>query len=58
MGEVGEMMMFSKPEDGDSMFLRSVGIYRRVDTTPKPRTSSSSSSFSRPWKPQISQVGE
>jgi hypothetical protein len=25
------------PEDGDSMFLRNVGIYRRVYTAPKPR---------------------
>jgi hypothetical protein len=24
-------------EDGDSMFLRNVGIYRRVYTAPKPR---------------------
>jgi hypothetical protein len=28
------------PEDGGSMFLRSVGIYRRVYTAPKSRTTS------------------
>jgi hypothetical protein len=32
----------SSPEDGDSMFLRNVGIYRRVYTAPKPRTATSS----------------
>jgi hypothetical protein len=45
------------PEDGNSMFLRNVGIYRRVHTSSKPRTSSSSSSsssFSPPWNPQFS----
>jgi hypothetical protein len=30
------------PEDGDSMFLRTVGIYRRVYTAPKPRRTTSS----------------
>jgi hypothetical protein len=30
------------PEDRDSMFLRNVGIYQRVYTAPKPRSSSSS----------------
>jgi hypothetical protein len=29
------------PEDGDSIFLRNVGIYRRVYTAPKPRRTSS-----------------
>jgi hypothetical protein len=28
------------PEDGDSMLLRNVGIYRRVYTAPKPRRTS------------------
>jgi hypothetical protein len=28
---------FRRPEGGDSMFLRNVGIYRRVYTAPKPR---------------------
>jgi hypothetical protein len=32
------------PEDGDSIFLRNVGIYRRVYTAPKPRRIASSSS--------------
>jgi hypothetical protein len=31
------------PEDGDSMFLRNAGIYRRVYTAPNPRRTSSSS---------------
>jgi hypothetical protein len=39
------------PEDGDSMFLRNVSIYRRVYTAPKPRRALSSSP---PQKPQIS----
>jgi hypothetical protein len=30
------------PEDGDSMFLRNAGIYRRVYMAPKPKKSSSS----------------
>jgi hypothetical protein len=38
------MMMFfsvsAPPEDGDSMFLRNVGIYRRVYKALKPRTTS------------------
>jgi hypothetical protein len=29
------------PEDGDSMFLRNVRIYRRVYAAPKPRTATS-----------------
>jgi hypothetical protein len=29
------------PENGDSMFLRNVGIYRRVCTAPRPGTTSS-----------------
>jgi hypothetical protein len=41
-------------EDGDSMFLRNVGIYLRFYTAPKPRRTSPSSSYSRE-KPQISQ---
>jgi hypothetical protein len=32
----------SIPEDGDSMLLRNVGIYLRVNTVPQPRTTSSS----------------
>jgi hypothetical protein len=39
------------PEDGGSIFLRNVGIYRRVYMAPKPRRTSSSS---LPWKPQVS----
>jgi hypothetical protein len=31
------------PEDGDNIFLRNVGIYRRVYAAPKPRRTSSSS---------------
>jgi hypothetical protein len=38
------------PEDGDSTFLRYVGIYQRVYTAPKHRISSSSS---LPREPQI-----
>jgi hypothetical protein len=30
-----------RAEDGDSMFLRNVGIYRRVYTAPKPRGTTS-----------------
>jgi hypothetical protein len=45
------------PEDGDGIFLRNVGIYRRVYTAPRPRrtASSSSSSSSPPSEPQTSQ---
>jgi hypothetical protein len=32
-----------RPEDGEIMFLRNVGIYRQVYTAPKPRRTSSSS---------------
>jgi hypothetical protein len=32
------------PEDGDSLFLRNAGIYRRVYTAPKPRRTVLSSS--------------
>jgi hypothetical protein len=32
------------PEDGVSMFLRNVGIYRRAYTAPKPKRTTSSSS--------------
>jgi hypothetical protein len=42
----------SPSSDGSSMFLRTVGIYRRVYTAPKPRRTTSSP----PWKPQISHV--
>jgi hypothetical protein len=35
-GEDEDAENFS-PEDGDSMLLRNVGIYRRVYTAPKPR---------------------
>jgi hypothetical protein len=45
------------PEDGNSMFLWNVGIYWRVYTVPQPRRTSSSSSSSLPWRPQISQLG-
>jgi hypothetical protein len=34
----------TSPEDGDSIFLRNVGIYRRVYTVPKLRRTASSSS--------------
>jgi hypothetical protein len=34
----------ASPEDGDRMFLRNVGVYRRVYSAPKPRTTSSSPS--------------
>jgi hypothetical protein len=40
------------PEDGDSMFFRNVGIYRRVYKALKPRRIISSSK--PPWKPEIS----
>jgi hypothetical protein len=40
-----------RAEDGDSMLLRNVVIYRQVYTEPKPRTTTLSS---RPSKPQIS----
>jgi hypothetical protein len=43
------------PEDGDSMFLRNVGIYLRVHTVSQPRTTSSSSP---PWELQISYISE
>jgi hypothetical protein len=42
---------YFSPEDGESMFLRNVGIYRRVCTAPKPRRITSPPR----WKPQISQ---
>jgi hypothetical protein len=43
---------YFSPEDGDSMFLGNVGIYLRVYTAPKPRTTKTTSwmhvySFSR-----------
>jgi hypothetical protein len=34
-----------RPEDVDSMFLRKVGIYRRVYRAPKPRRTSSIEAF-------------
>jgi hypothetical protein len=34
------MMMYFRAEDGDSMCLRNVGIYRRVYTAPRPRSTS------------------
>jgi hypothetical protein len=37
------MLLFFWAEAGESMFLRNVGIYRRVYTAQKPRTTSSSS---------------
>jgi hypothetical protein len=37
---VNETHRHSRPEDGDIMFLRNVGVYRWVYTAPKPCTSS------------------
>jgi hypothetical protein len=37
------------PEDGDRMFLRNVGIYRRVHTAPKPRRTTSSLNMTIFW---------
>jgi hypothetical protein len=50
--EEHKLPIFSQ-EDGDSMFLRSVGIYQRVYTASHARTTLSSS---LPWKRQISHV--
>jgi hypothetical protein len=41
-GTRNEREMVLDPEDGDSMFLRNVGIYRRVYMAPNPRRTSSS----------------
>jgi hypothetical protein len=38
-------LVFS-PKDGDSMFLRNVGIYRQVYMAPKPRRTLSSTLYS------------
>jgi hypothetical protein len=48
-----DMSINFSPEDGDSMFLRNVGMYRRVYTALQlTRTPTSSP----PWEPQISQT--
>jgi hypothetical protein len=39
--DVGAVLLGFGPEDGDSMFLRNVGTYRRVYMEPKPRKTSS-----------------
>jgi hypothetical protein len=48
---------FWRPEDVDGIFLRNIGIYRRVYTAPKPRrTSSSETIFSitpSTWKKEL-----
>jgi hypothetical protein len=47
------IMMFSRAESGDSMFLQNVGIYLQVYTASQHRRTTLSSPL--PWEPQISQ---
>jgi hypothetical protein len=42
------------PEDGENIFLRNVGIYRRVYTAPKPTRTASSTHFKISWSSNLS----